>query len=187
MTRGAANALHGLAFQGAWFACVTLAVQGAPWLGAAVCAAFVAATLATSPRPRAEALYVVQLTALGVACDSLLLTASGALDWTSPAPRVGDWCVPPWVVGLWAGFVTLGPRAFAWLQHRLLLAAALGAAAAPFTYLGAAKLGGAQVVWSTWEASAVVSLEYAVIMPVMAILSRPATATPPTPAEPRAS
>lgn len=174
-SRRGASLIHALAFQVTWFVCVSCAARGLPWVGVAACALFVAVSVGSSSARWVELRYVAQLTLLGAVCDSLSLTVSGALAWSSPSPWLGEWLAPPWVIGLWAAFVTLGPRALSWLQDRLVLAAVLGAVAGPCSYLGAGRMGGAELTWPTWAVAGVVGLEYAAAMPVMMVLSRAVT------------
>ncbi|EKE86906.1 DUF2878 family protein [Idiomarina xiamenensis] len=54
----------------------------------------------------------------------------------------GGW-LPSWLLLLWLGFAAMAPVAFAWLAHKPVIAALLGALFAPISYIVGVKLGAA--------------------------------------------
>ena len=70
-------------------------------------------------------------------------------------------------------------QAHAWLQPRPALAAVLGALAGPVTYVGAARLGAAELLLPLPQVGALVALEYALALPLLLLLSRGVTPPPP--------
>ena len=125
-------------FQAGWFVCVLGAARGKSWPGLLLAALIVAAWLADAPRPRALALLIALTGVIGLCWDSAL-TALGLIDY-APGPLTPPWA-PAWILALWLLFATTLHRSLRWLQARLLLAALLGALAAPLSYLAAARLG----------------------------------------------
>ena len=134
--------LRGLAwfalFQAAWFACVLGAAHGRSGWGVLAVAAVVALTWAAS-NARGDELRLTALALLmGLVWDTALLQL-GLLAYASPGPLPA--LAPPWILALWALFATLLRGPLTWLQGRPLLAAALGAAGGPLSYLAAVRLG----------------------------------------------
>ena len=166
--------MHAGAFQAVWWACVLGAAWGSSLPGSIAALLFLAGTLARSSQRKAELRLVFSAGILGFALDSLI-ASSGMIAFAAPAPIWPEHLAPPWIVALWACFATLTPRSLARLQGKPLLAAALGALAGPLTYVSAAKLGAAEFLVPDWQAAGVVAAEYALAMPIVLALARPAT------------
>lgn len=159
-------ALNALGFQLGWFASVLGLSWGRPWLGPAVVSVVAAATLASEASWRRGALALLAVGCFGVAVDSALLL-TGALGF-SHAPRV--WGTPVWFVpvffAMWVNFALPLHVSLRWLRGRPLLAAALGAAAAPPTYLLAARLGAITLGSPAWLSLGSIAAAYALATPV---------------------
>jgi len=127
-----------LGLQLGWFACVLGATHGHAWFGPA----FVLATLALHVRlqpsnARTREAAVLASTALvGFLVDTALLR-SGMIE------LAGAGLSPAWLVALWPNFAaaTAPGGSLGGLARRPLLAALLGAVAAPLAYAGGARLG----------------------------------------------
>lgn len=138
----AAGLLRALAwfalFQAAWFACVLGAAHGRSGWGVLAVAVVVALTWAASDARGDELRLTALALLMGLAWDTALLQL-GLLVYASPGPVPA--LAPPWILALWALFATLLRGPLAWLQDRPLLAAVLGAAGGPLSYLAAVRLG----------------------------------------------
>ena len=154
-----------LVFQVAWFACVAGGNAGA--LAAALVLLPLQAVWA-GRRDRREWGLVLLFSAAGVAMD-LGWQAVGLLDFSGDL--LGP--LPFWLAMLWLFFSGTLLRSLALLQRRLLLAALLGAVAGPFSYWVGMRLGAATSVNSPLEVALVMAPAWAVLLPVLAWLSRP--------------
>lgn len=74
---------------------------------------------------------------------------------------------PLWILLLWAGLALTLNHSLAWLQSRLLLASVLSGLSCPLSYLGAARLGAVDIVSESWLWLIVLSLSWAVIIPLL--------------------
>ena len=153
--------------QAGWFACVLGAAHGLPWLGTLGMVVILAWHLSRAPRPLLELRLVAATVALGIVLDGTLL-ASGAVKFPN-----GQWftlLTPHWMMALWAEFAISLNVALRWLKHRPGLAAALGAAAGPMSFLAGMRLGAVQILHPTL-ALALLALGWAVLMPLLLALS----------------
>ena len=132
-----------LTFQAGWFACVLGAAHGKPWLGPLVVSVITAVWLIVAPRPRALAWLILLAGVVGLCWDSWLLVM-GLIGY--PPGPVTPPLAPLWILALWALLATTLHLSMRWLQNQLLLAALLGAIAAPMSYLGGAQLGALTLV-----------------------------------------
>jgi hypothetical protein len=139
-----------LLFQTIWFICVWSAAHGYPWAGVLAVAGRAGFSLrGSSVPPRREALLLLSAAAIGL-LGEWILGAAEVLDYP-PQARTGP-PVPAWMIALWVNFATLLHTSLAWLRGRFVLAAMLGAIAAPLSYwagrrLGAILLHPEPVVW----------------------------------------
>jgi len=139
-------------YYGAWFLCVGLAALGRPWLAAASHAAFGLWVVACAPHPRAHLRRALRWAAAGYLLDSALV-ALGLLRFPPHAAALAP--SPLWMVSLWFTFGALLSGPLRALLRRPALAAALGAAGGPLSYLGGARTGAMEVLWATpWAALA---------------------------------
>ena len=105
--------------------------------------------------------------AIGLAMDlgwQLLgvLTFKGQLVWTTPG----------WLVVLWLMFAGTLFRSLAFLQDRLLLAAALGALSGPLSYIAGMRLGAAETTHPDSIVALAMAPAWAVLLPLLARLAR---------------
>ena len=152
--------------QAGWFACVLGAAHGLPWLGTLGMVVILAWHLSRAPRPLLELRLVAATVALGIVLDGTLL-ASGAVKFPN-----GQWftlLTPHWMMALWAEFAISLNVALRWLKYRPGLAAALGAAAGPMSFLAGMRLGAVQILHPTL-ALALLALGWAVLMPLLLAL-----------------
>ena len=130
--------LNFLTFQAGWFACVLGAAHGKPWLGPLVATPIAAGWLLVAPRPQSLAKLLLICGVVGLFWDSAL-TAVGLIGYSS------GWMTPPlaplWILALWILLATTLHLSMSWLQDKPLAAVALGAIAAPLSYLAGARLG----------------------------------------------
>ncbi|NCT95990.1 MAG: DUF2878 domain-containing protein [Comamonadaceae bacterium] len=152
----------------AWFAAVLGAAHGVPAWGTLPALAVLLWHLRRAPRPRSEAVLMLLAAGLGTLADTLVLH-QGVLAFAS-----GQWSAalpPPWMSALWAVFATSLNVTLRWLHGRPLLAAALGAVAGPLAFLSGARLGAAQLL-EPGVAMALLSLQWALVLPVLALCAR---------------
>lgn len=131
-------AVNFIAFQLGWFACVSSAAIGRPWLGLSVVVSVLLLHLLVAARPRREAALLGLSLCCGLLFDSLLVSGG----WV--AYRTGQWLpwlAPYWIVAMWPLFATTLNISMRWLHGRQLLAALLGAVAGPLSYLAGERLG----------------------------------------------
>jgi hypothetical protein len=154
-------------FQAGWFTCVLAAAADRAWLGPLAVLLVLAIHLTLIERSWAELAFLMVAGALGTVLDSLQVWL-GAVRFAGP--RTLNVLCPLWITALWFGFSTTLNVSLGWLRQRYVLAAILGAVAGPLTYLGAARLGALEIP-STLFAVATVGLEYAVILPLLLLVS----------------
>jgi hypothetical protein len=132
-----------IAFQTGWLACVLSAAHGLPSVGFAVAVGAVALHLWLAARPAAELRLIALAVGIGAIADSLLL----AVGWVRyPSGMLIPLVAPYWILAMWALFATTLNVCLAWLKHSLPLAALLGAAGGPLSYVAGARLGGISLV-----------------------------------------
>jgi Protein of unknown function (DUF2878) len=125
-------------YQVGWFACVLGAAQGWVWWGIGVGGIVVLWNSTRAARPMRELTLVANVVVIGFFWDSLMVQTQlirFAADW----PLVG--VAPLWIVMVWAQFATTLNVSLRWLHRRWLLAAMLGAVAAPLSYLAGQRMG----------------------------------------------
>ena len=155
-------------FQAGWFACVLGAAHGRPWLGLPVVAMIVCGWLMSAPRPSALAQLTVLSGLVGFSWDSWL-TVSGMIGY-APGP-LSPPLAPLWILALWLLFATTLSVSLRWLQTKLLLAALLGALAAPLSYYAAARMG-ALTLLRVQPALWAQAVGWALLLPLLLRLAR---------------
>jgi hypothetical protein len=158
-----------VAFQTAWVACAYGAAQGLPQIGLLACFACIIVGLALARHRLGLLALVLALGCYGLVAETIILGAgliSFNAHWPHPA------IAPLWIVGLWMAFATLIKPAFGWLQGRLVMASALGAAAGPISYVAAMRLGALQINEPAWGGLLAIGLTWAAAMPLALRLSK---------------
>lgn len=153
-----------LVFQCGWAACVFLGNAGA-----AAAAAVLLPLQATWPgrRTAREWALVLSFASLGIAVD-LGWQAAGIIHFEG-ALVLG---IPPWLVVLWILFAGTLFHSLAFLRERLALAAVLGAAAGPVSYLAGVRSGAATSPHDSWVIAAAMGPAWAVLLPALCFFSR---------------
>ena len=156
-----------LAFQVGWLSSVIGAAQHMPWLGPAAVSAALALHLRAARQPFEEVLLVLSCALIGATFDSLLV----ATGWVRYEAGVfSPHLAPYWIITMWMLFATTLNVSMRWLRGRPLLAAAFGFYGGPATYLAGQELGGIVLV-ELWAALAALAVGWALILPVLVMLS----------------
>jgi len=164
-----------VAFQACWFACVVGASRGLPWLGPVVVLCFATAHLWATPagQPRAGQAWLLGLAGLlGYAADSALVL-SGVLSFP-PHASLG-WPSSAWMVAMWVAQAATLTGAMSWMAGRYVVGTVFGAVGGPFAYLAGARLGAAILGPNQTTALVVVSVEWAIAMPLLLWIARQAS------------
>jgi hypothetical protein len=166
--------LNGIAFQIVWWACVLGAAKGSAWLGVLAALLFCTFTLALSSQRAADLRVLAAAVIIGAVVDGLYAW-SGWLAYASPFPWA-SWA-PGWILAIWASFALTFNHSLAFLKHRPLLAAALGAVSGPLSYLGAQALGAVEFAPQSAPIVLSLALGWALCLPLLARMGcEPATA-----------
>jgi len=156
-----------IGFQCGWFACVLGAAHGWPWAGTAAGGAIVAAHVLRAGRPLEELKLAAATVCIGALWDSALVS----LGWVRFASGTfAKGVAPGWILALWALFATTLNVSLAPLKTRRVLAASLGAVAAPLSYWGGARLGALTFVEPA-AAAAALAAGWAAMMPLLLALA----------------
>ena len=148
-------------YYAAWFLCVGLAARGHPWLAALSHALFGLWVIASSPGPRAH-LYGALTWALGGYVIDSALTLIGVIRFPPTSLALGP--SPMWMVSLWFTFGALLSAPLRSLLTRPALAVALGAIGGPVSYMGGARTGAMEVLWSAPLTAATLGAVWAGVM-----------------------
>ncbi len=154
--------------QAGWFACVLSAARGISYLGIALVIPLIAWHLLRVQRPREEAKLLATVTLIGALWESTLIFC-GLLAY--PHSATVDGIAPFWLLALWALFAAQFNTTYRWLKRRLFAGALLGAIAGPLSFHAGAVLGAVHFV-RLIPATASLALGWAVILPVITLLSR---------------
>ena len=160
--------LNVVLFQAGWFACVLGAAHGHAVAGTGIAALIVAIHALRATRPAEEIKLIACAMVIGAVLDSIVV-AAGVLDYRGGSALAP--VAPPWIVALWALFATTLNVSLSWLKSRLLVASILGAVAGPLSYAAGAKLGALTFTHPT-AAMLALALEWAIAMPLLALLAR---------------
>lgn len=150
-----------------WFACVSGAANGMPWIGPLVVLALVTLHLHWSKRPGPEIRLLLSAVMIGLVADSLLV-ATGLVSY--PSGIWIDGLAPYWILAMWAMFATTLNVSMKWLRNRVSLAIVLGAVFGPLAYLAGEKLGGITIN-NTVAAIAALAIIWAISMPLLVWLA----------------
>jgi len=133
--------LNFILFQIGWFACVLSAADNKPMLGVTVAFVIVAIHVFMAKQKQHEVVLIISAMLTGLIWDSLLVWQNW-IDY--PSGMLHTNLAPYWIVIMWALFSTTLNVSLAWLKHKLLLAAVLGALAGPLAYYAGYKLNALQ-------------------------------------------
>ena len=150
-----------------WFACVAGAGRGQLWLGPAVVAALLMGHLLLTRDRTREATLALTIGMFGFAVDTLQASA-GLYAFTNTS--VLPWLCPPWMVALWMLFATTLNSSMAWLAGRHRLAAMLGAACGPLSYVAGARLGAIELPPNALVSLAGVAVVWGLAMPALLMI-----------------
>lgn len=158
-----AKILNFVLFQAAWFCCVLSAARGLWWVPpiGAMCICAVHMWMIEQRLPASLLLGIVTL--LGTAIDVVLWKA-GIVSFAHADATVLSGAV--WFASLWAAFATTLQLSLAWMQSRPLVAIAFGAIGGPLAYLAGERLG-AIVLPSKLQSLIVLSIEWAILTPLL--------------------
>lgn len=162
--------VNAVLFQCVWFAAVIGAGSGRAWPGVLAVAAFAAVTLRDRATRASDLRLVAVAALLGALLDSAFV-GSGLLRYAAPWPAAG--LAPAWIVALWINLALALNHSLRWVRPHPAWAAVLGAAAAPLSYLGAAR-GWNAVAFAdpTWRTLAIVAVCWAVVLGVLVAMAR---------------
>ncbi|MEL7049476.1 MAG: DUF2878 domain-containing protein [Pseudomonadota bacterium] len=160
-----------MAFKLTWTACVYGAVSGWPWAGPLAAVAIIAVHLAFAFDRFEELKLIVLCGLLGAALESALIQ-SGLVSYFGQPIIPGSDLPPLWLLAMWFGFATLLNVSFRFLHHRLIIAAVLGLAVGPLTYLGGENLGGITFTGDRNLALGAIAILWAVVMPLLCWVAR---------------
>ena len=155
--------LNGLLFQAGWFACV---------LGGDSIALLAVATVLLLHglffiEYKREWYFIIGMALAGIVLDSAL-TAFGIFLFAIPSLGY----IPIWLACLWFIFATTFNHSLVWLQHRLPLAALLGAVSGTGSYYAGTKLAPVALADPLWLSILQISVCWAILMPLLCLLSR---------------
>jgi hypothetical protein len=119
-------------------------------------------------RPLPEAKLIISVAILGGLWESALVSG-GLLAYPDTAVIPG--MAPAWLLALWGLFAAQINTTYDWLKKRIWLAPLLGAIAGPVSFHAGAKLGAVYFV-RPWPAAAALAGGWAVILPLIILLSR---------------
>lgn len=162
--------VNAVLFQVVWFAAVIGAGNGHAWPGVLAVAAFAAVTLRERSTRASDLRLIAAAAVLGTLLDSAFVS-SGLLRYAAPWPAAG--LAPVWIVALWVNLALALNHSLRWVRPHPAWAAALGAIAAPLSYLGAAR-GWDAVAFAEplWRTLGIVAVCWAVMMAILVAIAR---------------
>ena len=171
-----------VAFKLAWVSTIFGGANGLPLLGPLAVAIAVGIHLWFAPAPRREFALIILTGVIGMAWDSVLVSAGWLVY---PTGNFAAGLAPYWILGMWMLFATTLNVAFRWLRTRLILAAIMGAVFGPLSYF-AGSSAGAVVLAQPVPALLALSAGWALFMPGLIVLARQLDGTESGPVEVRA-
>jgi len=150
--------------QALWFGAVIGAAQGLLWLAPLLLMGFAF----WESRPVRRVYGDFQLMLVAVLIGLILDTTWVRLGWIEFA---ASWALseraPLWILLLWAGLALTLNHSLAWLQSRLVLAAALGGVSSPVSYLAAERLGAVDIITESGMWFVGLGLSWALALPLL--------------------
>lgn len=156
-----------VAFQLGWAACVFLGNTGALL---AFCVLLPLQSLWPPRRSGREWVLVLAFSTAGLGMD-LAWQAAGLITFEGEIA----FGIAPWLVVLWLMFSGTLLQSLAFLQRKLLLAAILGAAAGPLSYLAGIAAGAATSPHGAWTITLWLAPAWALFLPATCYLARSPT------------
>lgn len=160
--------LNFVLFQLGWFACVLGGANGLPWLGLVVVAVLATLHLTLIKPGRREGLLLLAALAGGFIAD-FLVVVFGFMSFPEHA-RLGA-PLALWMPMMWVNFATTLNVSMKWLLGRYWLSVAFGAVGGPLAYYTGARLGAIELSEPTWQALAVIAIEWAMAMPLLLLVA----------------
>lgn len=149
-------------FQAGWLICVVMA----DWTAVAIGLAFVAIHFfLLSQQPGAELRFVLVGVVIGSLLDGLWFR-TGVLE-----DAAGSGWTPPWLVVIWALFLTTLSHSLAWMHKRRWYQVVFAPVAGPFAYFSAAALGAVSLPYSIISLAAL-SLGWLVLFPSLMLIQQ---------------
>ncbi len=154
--------------QAGWFACVIGAEKGVAWIGVAFVIILITVHLQRVAQPVNEAKLITSVVVIGGIWESVVVYF-GLLAYPTSTEIHG--LAPVWLLALWGLFAAQVNTTYTWLKPRIALASLLGAIAGPLSFHGGAALGALQFA-KPWPATVTLACGWAVLLPVVIVLSR---------------
>lgn len=146
-------------FQSCWFSGVLL--QHPPYL----LAALLILHFVSHVDPRRALCKMFPIAFIGIVLDSVL-TAAGVFVFSDQL-TVG---IPLWLWGIWVAFVASFDLSLSFLKGRLWLASLLGAVSGTASYVAGMKLGAVTFGYSLPLTVGVLSMTWAIVLPLLLVL-----------------
>jgi len=160
-------------YQLGWWSCVLGAAHGQLLFGPVVVAGCMLIHFFCIHGVARELVLLVAATVLGIAGESLC-GLSGAVSFSGGAHQ--GMLPPLWMAALWPSFAASLRLSLSFLQHRLRLAAVLGALGGPLAYFSGWRLGALGGPHGPWPFLAMVGCEWSLATPLLAWQARRLTA-----------
>ena len=157
-----------IAFQAGWFACIVSAARGWPLVGVIYVACWIGIHVYIIRNSKAVLLLVVASGLVGYIVDSALVLA-GAFSFPQYARLAGP--SPVWMAAMWCNLAGALEVSLGWLRDHYLLAAVLGAIFGPAAYGAGQAFGAIEFGEPAWLCTAAVSLEWAISLPLLYLIS----------------
>ncbi len=164
-----------VAFKVAWVSTIFGSANEMPFLGPLAVLVAVAIHLWLAHEPRRELMLVLLCGAIGMAWDSVLVTAGWLVY---PTGTFVSGLAPYWILAMWMLFATTLNVAFRWLQTRLTLAAVIGAVFGPLSYIAGSSAGAVELAEPA-PALTALGIAWALLMPGLLVLARQLDGTQP--------
>lgn len=165
-------------FKLGWFACVFGAAAGRPGIGAAAVALAVVVHLVRTDNPQGEARLLLAAALIGLIWETTLVSG-GILDYGDGSFAGG--LAPYWIVGMWVLFATTMNVGMRWLRRSMAVAAIAGAIGGPVSFL-AGERAGAVAFGDPVVSLAVISVGWALLLPLLVAIAQSVEAGTPRPA-----
>ncbi len=161
-------------FQAAWPACVIGAAYGYLWIGLVVVGSLLIWQLWPTRRHPQDLPLLAICLGIGLLLDSAFVRA-GLLEFAVPWPSSSF--APMWIMLLWAALAMVINHSMSAFKNRLLLIGLLGGIGSPMSYFAGSRFGAVEWVAPAWQVIAATGLTWALVLPLLFWLARPAAGT----------